>query len=259
MKIIGFLKDDHKKTGLLKGNNITELSCSTIEAINSRNIGKFQKDTNYEVEEVNILPPVSPSKIVCVGLNYRDHAAELNMDLPEEPIIFIKPPTSVVGHLDDIIYPASSSQVDFEGELGIVLSKEARNVKSEDAADYIGGYTALNDVTARDLQRKDGQWTRAKSFDTFCPIGPCIETDLDPMNQNISLKLNGEFKQKSNTKNMIFNVYELVEFISNVMTLKPGDVIATGTPPGVGPMNIGDTVEVAIEGIGILKNFIKKG
>jgi 2-keto-4-pentenoate hydratase/2-oxohepta-3-ene-1,7-dioic acid hydratase in catechol pathway len=181
------------------------------------------------------------------------------MDLPEEPIIFIKPPTSVVGHLDDIIYPASSSQVDFEGELGIVLSKEARNVKSEDAADYIGGYTALNDVTARDLQRKDGQWTRAKSFDTFCPIGPCIETDLDPMNQNISLKLNGEFKQKSNTENMIFNVYELVEFISDIMTLKTGDVIATGTPPGVGPMNTGDTVEVAIEGIGMLKNFIKKG
>jgi 2-keto-4-pentenoate hydratase/2-oxohepta-3-ene-1,7-dioic acid hydratase in catechol pathway len=259
MKIIGFLKDNHKKTGLLKGNNITELSCSTIESINSRNIEEFQKDTNYKVEEVNVLPPVSPSKIVCVGLNYRDHAAELDMDLPEEPIIFIKPPTSVAGHLDNIIYPSSSRQVDYEGELGIVLSKEAKNVKSEDAADYISGYTVVNDVTARDLQRKDGQWTRAKSFDTFCPIGPCIETELDPMNQNISLKLNGEFRQKSNTKNMIFNTYELVEFISNIMTLKPGDIIATGTPPGVGPMNIGDTVEVAIEGIGILKNFIKKG
>ncbi|WP_424354701.1 fumarylacetoacetate hydrolase family protein [Methanobacterium sp. MBAC-LM] len=259
MKIIGFLKDNHKKTGLLKGNNITELSCSTIESINSRNIEEFQKDTNYKVEEVNVLPPVSPSKIVCVGLNYRDHAAELDMDLPEEPIIFIKPPTSVAGHLDNIIYPSSSRQVDYEGELGIVLSKEAKNVKSEDAADYISGYTVVNDVTARDLQRKDGQWTRAKSFDTFCPIGPCIETELDPMNQNISLKLNGEFKQKSNTKNMIFNVYELVEFISDIMTLKTGDVIATGTPPGVGPMNIGDAVEVAIEGIGILKNFIKKG
>jgi 2-keto-4-pentenoate hydratase/2-oxohepta-3-ene-1,7-dioic acid hydratase in catechol pathway len=258
MKIIGFLKDNHKKTGLLKGNNITELSCSTIESINSRNIEEFQKDTNYKVEEVNVLPPVSPSKIVCVGLNYRDHAAELDMDLPEEPIIFIKPPTSVAGHLDNIIYPSSSRQVDYEGELGIVLSKEAKNVKSEDAADYIDGYTIVNDVTARDLQRKDGQWTRAKSFDTFCPIGPCIETELDPMNQNISLKLNGEFKQKSNTKNMIFNVYELVEFISNIMTLKPGDVIATGTPPGVGPMNVGDTVEVKIDGIGVLKNFIKK-
>lgn len=256
MKIIRFLKDNHEKTGLLEDDHIIELSC--IESINSKNIEEFQKDTNYKVEEVKVLPPVLPTKIVCVGLNYSDHAAELNMDLPEEPVIFMKPPTAAAGHLDDIIYPSSSSQVDYEGELSIVLSKEARNVKSEDAADYIGGYTVLNDVTARDLQRKDGQWTRAKSFDTFCPIGPCIETDLDPMNQNISLMLNREIKQKSNTKNMIFNVYELVEFISGIMTLKPGDLIATGTPPGVGPMNIGDTVEVEIEGIGVLKNFVKK-
>ena len=258
MKIIEFLKGDEKKTGVLKDNKVTELSCSTLEAINSQNMDKIKKDMSYNVEDLKIIPPVSPSKIVCVGLNYKDHAAELNMELPEEPIIFIKPPTSVIGHLDSIIYPPSSNQIDFEGELGIVLSKEAKNVKSEEAADFIGGYTVVNDVTARDLQRKDGQWTRAKSFDTFCPMGPCIETDLDPMNQNISLKLNGEFKQKSNTKNMIFQVYELVEFISNVMTLKPGDVIATGTPPGIGPMNIGDAVEVQIEGIGVLKNFIKK-
>jgi 2-keto-4-pentenoate hydratase/2-oxohepta-3-ene-1,7-dioic acid hydratase (catechol pathway) len=258
MKIIEFLKGDEKKTGVLEDNKITELSCSTLEAMNSQNMDKIKKSVIYNVEDLKIMPPVSPSKVVCVGLNYKDHAVELNMELPEEPIIFIKPPTSVVGHLDSIIYPISSSQVDFEGELGIVISKEAKNVKSEDAADFIGGYTAVNDVTARDLQRKDGQWTRAKSFDTFCPIGPCIETDLDPMNQNISLKLNGETKQTSSTKNMIFNVYELVEFISNIMTLKPGDVIATGTPPGVGPMNIGDTVEVQIEGIGVLKNFIKK-
>ena len=258
MKIIGFLKGNEKKTGVLEDNKVTELSCSTLDAMNSQNMDKIKKSTIYSVEDLEIMPPVSPSKIVCVGLNYKDHASELNMELPEEPIIFIKPPTSLVGHLDSVIYPPSSSQVDFEGELGIVISKEAKNVKSCDAADFIGGYTTVNDVTARDLQRKDGQWTRAKSFDTFCPIGPCIETDLDPMNQNISLKLNGEIKQTSNTKNMIFNVYELVEFISNIMTLKPGDVIATGTPPGVGPMNIGDTVEVKIEGIGVLKNFIKK-
>ncbi len=258
MKIIQFLKDDYEKTGLLEDNNVIELSCSSLEAINSKNIDKFKKGVNCKIEDIKVRPPVSPSKIVCVGLNYRDHAAELNMDLPEEPILFIKPSTAVAGHLYNIIYPSSSHQVDYEGELGIVLSKEAKNVKSEDAANYIGGYTALNDVTARDLQRKDGQWTRAKSFDTFCPFGPCIETNLDPMNQNISLKLNGEIKQKSNTKNMIFNVYELVEFISNIMTLNPGDVIATGTPPGVGPMNIGDTVEVEIEGIGTVKNFIKK-
>lgn len=257
MKIIRFLKDSQEKAGLLEDNHVIELSCSIIEAIKSHNVNKFKKDKIYRVEDVTVVPPVSPSKVVCIGLNYKDHAAELNMELPDEPIIFIKPPTSIIGHLDNIIYPPSSSQVDFEAELGVVLSKEAKNVKSEDAAGFIGGYTALNDVTARDLQRKDGQWTRAKSFDTFCPIGPCIETNLDPVNQNISLTLNGEFKQKSNTKNMIFNVYELIEFISNIMTLKPCDVIATGTPPGVGPMNIGDTVEVEIEGIGLLRNFIK--
>lgn len=258
MKIIRFLKDDLEKTGLLKGNTITELSCSSLRAINSKNIDKLKKNTVYKLEDVKIMPPVLPSKIVCVGLNYQDHASELNMELPEEPIIFIKPPTSISGHLNDIIYPVTSKQVDYEGELGIVVSKEAKNVDLKEVVDYIGGYTILNDITARDLQRKDVQWTRAKSFDTFCPIGPCIETDLDPVDQKISLKLNGEVKQRSNTKNMIFNVYELVEFISNIMTLKPGDVIATGTPPGVGPMNVGDTVEVEIEGIGVLKNFVKK-
>ncbi|MEN4018814.1 MAG: fumarylacetoacetate hydrolase family protein [Methanobacterium sp.] len=258
MKVIQFIADGKEKTGLLEDKNIIELSCSILKAINSSSIQKFKKSHVYLLEDIKVKPPVSPSKVVCVGLNYRDHATELNMELPDEPIIFIKPPTSVIGHLNDIIYPNTSSHVDFEAELGAIISKEAKNVKSGDAADFIGGYTALNDVTARDLQQKDGQWTRAKSFDTFCPIGPCIETDLDPTNQNISLKLNGEIKQKSNTKNMIFNVYELVEFISNIMTLKPGDVIATGTPPGVGPMNIGDTVEVEIEGIGVLRNFVKK-
>ncbi len=257
MKIIRFLKDNQEKTGLLEDDQIIELSCSSLEAINSQNINRFEKGGVYKLEDVTIVPPVSPSKIVCIGLNYRDHAAELNMELPEEPIIFIKPSTSVIGHLDNIIYPPSSKHVEYEAELGVVLSKEAKNVKSKDSADFIGGYTVLNDVTARDLQRKDGQWTRAKSFDTFCPIGPCIETDLDPMNQNISLRLNGEFKQESNTKNMIFDVYGLVEFLSKIMTLKPGDVIATGTPPGVGPVNVEDTVEVEIEGIGVLRNFIK--
>ena len=179
------------------------------------------------------------------------------MDIPEEPIIFIKPSTAAIGHCDNIIYPNNSTQVDYEAELGIVISKEAHHVSSNDASDYIGGYTVINDVTARDLQRKDVQWTRAKSFDTFAPIGPCIETELDPMDQNITLKINSKLKQNSNTKNMIFDVYELIEFISNIMTLKAGDIISTGTPPGVGPMNVGDTVEVEIEGIGILKNFLK--
>ncbi len=257
MKIIRYLKENEEKTGLLEDNQITELSCSTIEAINSQNIDAFKKDKFYSVEDVKIKPPASSSKVVCIGLNYRDHAKELKMSLPDEPIIFLKPPTAVIGHLDNITYPDCSNQVDFEAELGIVISKEARHVSERDAEYFIGGYTILNDVTARDLQKKDIQWTRAKSFDTFAPIGPCIETDLDTSNLDISLKLNGEYKQKSNTKNMIFNVYELVEFVSNIMTLKPGDIIATGTPPGVGPMNVGDTVEAEVEGIGMLRNFVK--
>ncbi len=258
MKIVQFIENGNGKPGLLEYNKITELSCSVLEAINLSSVDKYKKDSTYKIDEVTIKSPFSPSKIVCVGLNYKDHAEELNMDIPEEPIIFMKPPTSVIGHLDNIIYPDSSNQVDYEAEMGIIISKEARFVKSKNAEEFIGGYTAFNDITARDLQQKDGQWTRAKSFDTFAPIGPCIETELDPMNQKISLKLNGEIKQNSNTKNMIFDVYELVEFISNIMTLKPGDVIATGTPPGIGPMNVGDTVEVELEDIGMLKNSVKK-
>ncbi|MDD1775310.1 MAG: fumarylacetoacetate hydrolase family protein, partial [Methanobacterium sp.] len=188
---------------------------------------------------------------------YQDHARELNMDLPEEPVIFLKPPTSVTGTLDQIIYPSSSSQVDYEAELAMIISRKAQKIEEEEAADYIGGYTVLNDVTARDLQSKDVQWTRAKSFDTFCPIGPCIETELDPSNLKISLKLNDEIKQDSSTSNMIFTPQRLVEFISHIMTLNPGDVIATGTPPGVGQMKPGDIIEAEVEGVGILKNFVK--
>lgn len=258
MKILQFIKNGKEKTGLLENNDVIELSCSSLEAINSDSINKYQKNSIYKIEDIKLKSPVSPSKVICVGLNYKDHASELNMDLPEEPIIFMKPPTTVIGHLDNIYYPNSTNQVDYEAEVGIIISKEAKKVKFDEACEFIGGYTAFNDVTARDLQQKDGQWTRAKSFDTFAPIGPCIETDLDPMNQNISLKLNGELKQDSNTKNMVFDVYELVEFISSVMTLKPSDVIATGTPPGVGPMNVGDTVEVELENIGLLKNYIKR-
>jgi len=258
MKIVQFTADGKQKTGLIKDNTITVLSCSVIEALNSLNINKYLKEGNtYRLEDIKINSPVYPSKVVCVGLNYKDHARELKMGLPDEPIIFLKPPTALIGHLDRIIYPKSSNQVDYEVELGMVISKEARNVSQNEAVDFIGGYTVFNDVTARDLQKKDIQWTRAKSFDTFAPIGPGIETELDTSNLQISLKLNGEFKQKSNTKNMIFNVFELVEFISHIMTLKPGDVIATGTPPGVGPMNRGDVVEAEVEGIGVLKNLVK--
>ncbi len=257
MKLISFKTENMDKIGVLKGKEITEIKSSMIDALNSPNFDKFESLGTYNIEDVNVGVPILPSKIVCVGLNYIDHAKELDMEIPQEPVIFIKPSTAAIGHCDDIIYPKSSSQVDYEAELGIVISKEAYHVSRDDASDYIAGYTMINDITARDLQRKDVQWTRAKSFDTFAPIGPCIETQLNPMKQNISLSVNSKLKQNSNTKNMIFDVFELVEFITDIMTLKAGDMISTGTPPGVGSMHIGDTVEVEIEGIGILKNFLK--
>ncbi|MEW6011321.1 MAG: fumarylacetoacetate hydrolase family protein [Euryarchaeota archaeon] len=256
MKIMRFTVDGKEKTGLIEDFNIIELGCSVVEALNVKNIDKFKKNSSYPLENIKINAPVLPSKVVCVGLNYQDHAAELNMDLPEEPVIFLKPPTTIIGHQDHIIYPYSSHQVDYEAEMGIIISKKAKNIKENNAREFIGGYTIINDVTARDLQKKDGQWTRAKSFDTFAPIGPVIETQMNPDNQNIFLKLNGEIKQDSNTKNMIFEVEELLEFISHIMTLNPGDIIATGTPPGVGSLQPGDRIETGVEDIGVLKNQI---
>jgi len=208
----------------------------------------------FSSKEIRLLPPCLPSKVVAVGLNYRDHAEELGLAIPEEPILFMKPSTSVIGPDDMIILPPQSTRVDYEAELAIVMSKSARNVPREKAQEYILGFTCLNDVTARDLQSKDGQWTRSKSFDTFCPIGPWIDTEIDASDLKIELVLNGEIKQKSRTSNLIFNCAVLVEFISAVMTLHPGDVIATGTTSGIGPMGPGDTVEVRVEGIGSLVN-----
>jgi 2-keto-4-pentenoate hydratase/2-oxohepta-3-ene-1,7-dioic acid hydratase in catechol pathway len=209
------------------------------------------------LSNVRLLAPCSPSKIVAVGLNYRDHAEELNMKLPEEPLLFLKPSSSVIGPGDSVIMPRQSARVDYEAELAIVIGKEAKRVPEKDAGAVILGYTCLNDVTARDLQSKDGQWTRAKGFDTFCPIGPWIDTDIDPADLKIDLLLNGVTKQSSRTSNLIFSPNKLVEFITSVMTLYPGDVIATGTTSGIGPMANGDTVEVRIEGIGSLTNRIE--
>ena len=197
-------------------------------------------------------------KIILVGLNYRDHARELKMPIPKNPIIFLKPPTTLIGNLDKIIYPKQSKRIDYEAELALVIKKTCRNIKSQDAKKYILGYTCLNDVTARDLQKIDGQWTRAKSFDSFCPIGPWIETDLDPSKLQIRCWLNNKLKQDSSTAQLIFPVEKLVSFISSIMTLYPGDVISTGTPSGVGPMQPGDRVEVEIEGIGKLTNQVVK-
>jgi 2-keto-4-pentenoate hydratase/2-oxohepta-3-ene-1,7-dioic acid hydratase in catechol pathway len=210
----------------------------------------------YSMDDVKVLPPCTPTKIVCVGCNYVEHARELNERIPDEPILFIKPPSSILASGEDIVYPGQANQVDYEAELAVVIGKRTRNVKADRAKNHILGYTCFNDVTARDLQRKDVQWTRAKSFDTFSPVGPFIQTDVDPTNLKIKARLNGVVKQDSNTSDMIFNVYRLVEFVSSVMTLETGDIIATGTPPGVGPMNRGDTIEVEIENIGTLKNKI---
>nr|WP_231963438.1 fumarylacetoacetate hydrolase family protein [Thermosulfidibacter takaii] len=211
----------------------------------------------YSLSEIKLLAPSKPSKIVAVALNYKEHAKEMGKPLPEEPLIFIKPNTAVINPYEEIVLPEMSERVDYEGELAIVIGKTAKDVPVESAKDHILGYTCFNDVTARDLQKKDGMFARAKGFDTFAPFGPWIVTDVNPLDLEIKTILNGKVVQKGRTSDMIFNVYELVSFISRIMTLLPGDVIATGTPPGVGPLKSKDTVEVEIKGIGKLTNRVK--
>ena len=204
----------------------------------------------------NFLEETTPSKIVAVGRNYAEHAKELGNEAPSEPIIFLKPPSALLSHEGTIVRPPQSQRVDFEGELAMVIGKRAKNVKADRWRDFVRGFTCANDVTARDLQKKDVQFTRGKSFDTFCPLGPHIETNLDPANLSLVTRVNGEVKQKGRTSNMIFPCAFIIEFITGVMTLEPGDIILTGTPAGVGPLQSGDTVEVEIEGIGILRNHV---
>jgi 2-keto-4-pentenoate hydratase/2-oxohepta-3-ene-1,7-dioic acid hydratase in catechol pathway len=209
------------------------------------------------IGSVSLLPPAEPSKIVAVGTNYRAHGREMGRRLPEEPLIFLKPPSAVIGPGDAIIYPRTSLRVDYEGELAVVIKKAAKDLdENSDVSPYILGYTCMNDVTARDLQQKDIQFTRAKSFDTFAPVGPCIATEFDPSRSRVKTFLNGKLKQSASTANMIFPVPRLVRFISGVMTLLPGDIITTGTPAGVGPLTPGDRVDVQIEGIGTLSNTV---
>jgi 2-keto-4-pentenoate hydratase/2-oxohepta-3-ene-1,7-dioic acid hydratase in catechol pathway len=200
----------------------------------------------------------APTKIIALGLNYIDHANELKMKAPDEPIIFLKPPSALIGDGDEIVYPGCVKQLDYEAELALVIKKKAKDVPEGAAMEYVLGYTCLNDVTARDLQRKDGQWTRAKSFDTFCPVGPRITpaAEFDPSDVRIQARLNGAVKQSSSTKNMIFKIPKIISFVSSIMTLNPNDIIATGTPVGVGTMNVGDMIEIIIEGIGVLKNRV---
>jgi 2-keto-4-pentenoate hydratase/2-oxohepta-3-ene-1,7-dioic acid hydratase in catechol pathway len=204
----------------------------------------------------NFLEETRPSKIVAVGRNYADHAKELGNEAPSEPIIFLKPPSALLAHEGKIVRPPQSQRVDFEGELAMVIGKLARNVKADRWRDFVRGFTCANDVTARDLQKKDVQFTRGKGFDTFCPLGPHIETELDPADLSLVTRVNGEVKQNGRTSQMIFPCAFIIEFITSVMTLEPGDVILTGTPAGVGPLQSGDTVEVEIQGIGTLRNHV---
>ncbi len=212
------------------------------------------RDT-FLLSELQLLPPSQPSKIICVGLNYRDHARELDMPIPDNPILFLKPASAVIGHMGKIVYPRTAKQVDYEAELAVIIGKRCKNIRAADAASVISGYTCFNDVTARDLQRKDVQWTRSKCFDTFAPLGPYMaEPQIDVSNLAIKTRVNGKLRQDSSTANFIFDVPRIIEFVTGIMTLERGDVIATGTPSGVGELFVGDEVEVEIEKVGVLKN-----
>ncbi len=211
----------------------------------------------YRLADVRLLPPVVPTKVICIGKNYADHVEEMGGERPAEPIIFLKPSTAIIGPDDPILRPtAISERVDYEGELAVVIGRIGREVPADRAAEVIFGYTIANDVTARDLQARDGQWTRAKGFDSFCPLGPWIETDLDPADLELTTRLNGEVRQHSRTSLLMHQVPALIAFVSQVMTLIPGDVLLTGTPAGIGPMDKGDEVSVTIEGIGTLTNLV---
>ncbi|BDC48773.1 hypothetical protein F183_A10890 [Bryobacterales bacterium F-183] len=219
---------------------------------------RYRFSNQQEAEQ--LLPAASPSKIVCVGRNYAEHAKELGNEVPKEPLIFLKPPSSLIGNGDAIIHPKLSQRVDFEGELGLIIGKTARKVKRENAWDYIAGFTVVNDVTARDLQKKDGQWTRGKGFDTFCVAGPSFVPKSAVKDFNalrVRTLLNGEVKQDAPITDLIFPVDVIIEYVSEFMSLEPGDLIATGTPPGVGPMQPGSTVRIEIDGIGILENPVQ--
>ena len=234
---------------------------NTVRAIASDPLyaGIFKQEETFALEEIRLLAPVLPrSKVVCVGKNYADHAAEMGGEVPSEPIIFIKPNTSVIGPNEIIQWPNTSERIDHEAELAVVISKICKEVPREKVNDVIFGYTLANDVTARDLQKKDGQWTRAKSFDTFCPLGPWIDTDFSPGNQMITAHVDGELKQSAPLSDMVFDVPIIIEFVTKVMTLLPGDVILTGTPSGIGAMNPGGEVVVSIDGLGSLRNKVSQ-
>lgn len=244
----------------LEGPRFAVIIDSTVNTLppnfNFEDVPFQHHDSPLDLGEVKLLAPVRPSKIVCVGRNYREHAAELGNKMPDEPLLFLKAPSAIIGPDDRIEMPSASQQVEHEGELGVIIGFTGRNISENDALAYVFGYTCVNDVTARDLQRKDVQFTRGKSFDTFCPVGPWIVTHLDPTNITVTTRVNGEVKQNGNTRDMAFDVAFLISYISAIMTLYPGDLIATGTPAGVSRMKHGDTVEVEVGGVGILRNQV---
>lgn len=247
-----YIRFEHKnkiKEGFLKDDKIALLDREML-------MGGEPTSETVLVKDVSILAPCQPSKVVCVGLNYKDHAKEMNMEMPTEPLLFLKPSTSVIGDGEKIIAPPQSTRLDYEGELAIVIGQEAKNIDTNDSHKYIFGYSCANDFTARDLQLSDGQWARGKSFDTFCPIGPGIVKTINENDADIELRVNGSVKQKSNLNQLIFNVDEIVSYISKQMTLLPGDIILTGTPHGVGTVVPGDTMTVSITGIGTLTNTL---
>ncbi|MFN3741791.1 MAG: fumarylacetoacetate hydrolase family protein [Anaerolineales bacterium] len=230
-----------------------------VGAIEGDIFGAYRRlEATLPLDEVRLLAPMTPSKIICVGRNYVEHAKEHGAEVPKIPLIFLKPPSAILNPGEAIVLPPQSQQVEHEAELVVVIGRRGRNILAEEAKNYILGYTLGNDVTARDLQRSDGQWTRAKGFDTFCPFGPWVDTEFDASDAMITCRVNGQLRQMASTREMVFPVPTLIAFISSVMTLEPGDLIFTGTPAGVGPLNAGDVVEVSIEGLGRLQNPVVK-
>ena len=258
MKIVRFIADGLLRYGLLE--NQTVYGSGEDPFLLPAGKAPVPDGSKYDLSQVRLLVPCEPTKIIGLGLNYAPHVGELKYvksEIPESPIIFLKPLTSLTGPEEYIIKPGPDSIVGYEGEVGVVIGKEGKDIPESDAMEYVFGYTCVNDVTNRAAQRKDGQWTRAKGYDTFCPVGPCIQTEGDPEKIKIETYLNGELRQSSDTGSLVFGIRHLISFISEVMTLYPGDVIATGTPAGVGEMFAGDVIEIKVENVGTLRNFVK--
>jgi len=257
LRIVRFAIDGKARYGILDGKAIRGLQRSPFAGFQSNGFQPRFDGNRYELDNVKLLAPCIPSKIVCLGVNYRSHAVETGLPIPPVPLIFLKPPTAVIGPEDKIVLPRlEKRRVDYEAELGVVIGRRTKEMPKERAKECVLGYTCFNDVSERYAQKSDGQWTRCKGYDTFAPIGPWIETEVDPDNLQVESHLNGEVRQSARTSDLIFGIADIISFISGIMTLRPGDVIATGTPSGIGKMNPGDVVEIKIEKIGTLKNYV---